>query len=218
LRYHLMENQHTELINKHVPKGALVYLLGVIGSHSFLLSLCERSAGVVLIDHQIMAAYISNMPEKPTNLTVISDAKKSSAVLAYEHFGLEATVYKSLWPAFELARDQDIWPHKLADTKAFTTGFDARQYDYKDPEELVKNILVIDLPAVIEEGRALLEKRAAELAERKQGRIQIHQEWIQMHEEDAFNCVLCGKDLAREEEVLQRMHQRCINDAEYKWT
>jgi len=166
LRNELTEDQRIKLIEEHVIKGADVFLLDIVGSKPFLLALCDKALTVVLIDHhKTTEEILTDMPEKPINLQVVFDAKKSGAVLAYEYFGLEATVYNSLWPVFELVQDNDLWLHQLPNTKAFTAGFMARRYDYNDGEALVKAILLIDEDEVIAEGRALLEKRASLIKE-----------------------------------------------------
>lgn len=158
---------------KNIKEFHEVYLLDFAGSPGFVEKLAALASKVVVIDHHKTAIdhLMEGNYQLPPKVELYMDLKKSGAVLALDYF--KPAIDERLQRIFEYVQDNDLWRHKIPETRAFAAGMHAMQHEYaysKNPT--IFSILEAHEPdKVIALGKKLLEpidKKINELLETKQ--------------------------------------------------
>jgi len=139
-----------------------VYLVDYVGPKGFLTEISSLCKHVTLLDHHKTAKEELERLESenalPANLshTVVMD--KSGAVVTLEHF--EVQVSESLKRVFDYIQDNDLWHHKLPNSKAFSAGLRDLKLSWNFVQEpaLFEQLEALDVDEVIARGKIVLEK------------------------------------------------------------
>lgn len=142
-----------------------LYLLDFSGGVNFILAACKQARRVFLIDHHKTAADdIAALPSRPENLdTTFVDMMRSGATLSRDYFNASPFLSSEVLETIELVEDNDLWRHKLVDSKAFAAGFAALKLEM-DPGKnsgIWSQLLSFSRTAIVAAGRLALEEEAA---------------------------------------------------------
>ena len=135
-----------------------VYLLDYSGPVGFVPQACGVANSVMLIDHHKTAQeHLETWRQNHDNFQAHFDLEQSGATLALGHFQPE--IDTDLARVFSYVEDNDLWRHKLPDSKAFSAGM--RSLVNLDSETLFESLLKLKCDEILERGR---QEMAAELA------------------------------------------------------
>lgn len=168
---------------KTLTKADTAYIVDFSGGIPFLTACCDAAKEVRLIDHHKTAAEeLPGMPESTrANFFPTFDMARSGAQLAFDVLGVAAALPALGYTAADAERiatlvcyiqDNDLWLHKLPDSKTFTAGFHAicesdkaaYEYDADKNPGIFDKLLALQPAAVIEAGRAAEAARDAIIA------------------------------------------------------
>lgn len=150
-----------------LPQADELYLLDCIGPSAEWLYECgERFAHVTVLDHHKTAYEVVNKhhtlalerPHAPSHIMAfVLSMQHSGCELALEHFQMHRYMSSETLNLFAYVEDNDIWQHKLKDSKAFTAGLSALRidYDFREPKlaETVRVIESLKFDELVETGR-----------------------------------------------------------------
>lgn len=155
-----------------LPKAHTMYLLDYCGPPGFIKDACQKYQSVVLIDHhktaieEIERLYTPSEDRQgkyndtiPSNLTVRLDITSSGCVGALNYF--EPYLKDNEKQLFKYVEDDDLWLHKLPNSKLFTAGLSSLglSYDFNKEPELFDIMSHLNIDLLIYLGKKELKKQ-----------------------------------------------------------
>lgn len=166
----------TYLRSQVKDEDATLMLLDYSGPDAaFILQACSLFKIVILIDHHKTCFEIIRNPENvwPSNLIIFMDNDHSGCILTQRYFGV--TLKPSLQRVFEYVEDNDIWAHKLPNSKEFTAGFRSLnlELDFNKNPELFNRLFHLTAEECIELGKVELQIQARLISQRLESRVWV---------------------------------------------
>lgn len=171
---------------QRITRDDVVYMIDCIGPPGFLLKACAAASLVRLLDHHQTALTdldkLKSDGKYPKNLVAVMDMNRSGAVIALDHFSILALIeaqlrrdgggeakcdtFVGLQRKIALVEDNDLWRHKLENSKAFYTGLGEMKIDYSHETNpgVFQQLLDLDVDATIELGIKATAEREIALA------------------------------------------------------
>jgi len=143
-----------------LPKSfQTLYLLDYCGPHGFIERACQHFEQVYLIDHHKTA--LEELSDTIPNFKYSVQMEHSGCILALEWFS--TPLCARLDRVFDYIEDNDLWLHKLPQSKEFTAGLQSLNLPYDNPA-IFDFLLTLDADTLISFGKAEIAKRATYIA------------------------------------------------------
>lgn len=157
-------------------KTATLFLLDYCGPNvEFLLKACALFEKVVLIDHHKTAFEMVDAlgAARPDNFETLLRNDMCGCKLAQQYCNIQLN--EELEAVLNYVQDNDLWQHKLPNSREFTAGFQALglNLDYGKHPRLMNQLLDLKVDECIAHGKEELARQAVLIAQRLEER-----EWI----------------------------------------
>jgi oligoribonuclease NrnB/cAMP/cGMP phosphodiesterase (DHH superfamily) len=156
-----------------------VYLLDFCLKKEDLKKLAAKVSKVIIIDHHKstdeVIKELKKIGELPENLEIVFSFDHSAAFLTFEYFEKKAPnfldCYKTpvdrekLTEKILLVEDNDLWRHKIANSKEFAAGIKDLnlEYDMEKDDYIMDRLLAIEVEATVTRGEVVLLEEAEEI-------------------------------------------------------
>lgn len=148
-------------------KEHTVYLVDFTGGADFIAAACQNALKVIVLDHHksgqedLAAPALANL----ANLETHFDMNRSGATIARDYFKLPTLLDPSRATAilklFDYIEDNDLWRHKLPDSKLFSAGLNAwgLEFDIQKSPRVFDKLMDLDFDKVVAKGREVIEEQ-----------------------------------------------------------
>jgi oligoribonuclease NrnB/cAMP/cGMP phosphodiesterase (DHH superfamily) len=135
-----------------------IYLLDYCGPPGFLEK-CMQRAKVVLLDHHDTAAkMVAALPETGNHFLAVH--QNSSGCMMANRFWNPIGASEVNWDILSYVEDDDLWRHKLPDSRTFAAGMRSIPWNYSDIPAASGIIDSLSVSKVIELGEQQLQKES----------------------------------------------------------
>jgi hypothetical protein len=201
LKTTLTREEEEKLLNT-IQSTHIVYLLDYMGTPWFFDEVAKRAEEVILIDHHKSAIdYFdkwrcdAERPPVPSNVETTFAHHSSACTMALRRFRGSFSSRK-ITTLFDYVEDNDLWHHKLKQSKEFTAGLSSLrlEYDYQVNPSIFTRLLALDANELIERGNVMEEN------EKKINALLHPRLTLQLSMKDTIYC--CAVEIAPEDAIF----------------